>query len=249
EERLARFYCTMIDRFVQEKTIPGAVKPNLAFYEQYGFEGLRALKKIILKAKEYGIPVILDAKRGDIGKTSKAYAKAFFEFWDCDCLTVAPYMGSDSVGPFLEYSTNGKGVYILCRTSNKGAVDLQDIKTDDGEPFYIQTARKIIEWHKEGTGAVVGATYPEELGEIAKLFVKSEKQVPLLIPGVGAQGGSAREVVGVLKKAGYDMRICRINSSSGINFAYLKTGSEDFAGEAVKALKELNDEIGKIIKQ
>ena len=207
------------------------------------------------KCKELGIPVLLDAKRGDIGKTSKAYAKALFDFWKADAITIAPYMGSDSVGPFTEYCGDGteeiheKGVYVLCRTSNKGAIDLQNLKVNDSEgnetAIYMKTAEKIVlDWYNDGIGAVVGATYPAELEQISKYFVDSGKEIPLLIPGVGAQGGSAKDVVEVLKKTGNDLRLHRINSSSGINFAYLKSGEEDYVGAAVNALKQLIEEIG-----
>lgn len=245
EEVITKFYLDLLDAFISEDTLPGAVKPNIAFYEQFGLPGLRALRKITDAYKDKGFIVIVDAKRGDIGKTSAAYAKAVYDVWNFDCVTVAPYMGSDSVGPFIDYSEKGKGVYILCRTSNKEAVDIQDLKVgNEGIPLYMKTTEKIIEWAKPGTGAVVGATYPKELEEIAKLFVNSGKQIPLLIPGVGTQGGSAQEVIQALKNANYDLSIVRINSSSGINYAYQKQDTDDYAGAAVKALKQLNREIG-----
>lgn len=257
---IAKFYIDMLQGFVDANVIPAIVKPNIAFYEQYGFEGQKALKEIIIKCKELDIPVLLDAKRGDIGKTSKAYAKALFEFWEADAITVAPYMGSDSVGPFTDYCNEelGKGVYVLCRTSNKGAIDLQNLEivNNDGDsssnniPIYMKTTEKISqEWYKEGIGAVVGATYPAELEKISQFFVNSGKQIPLLIPGVGAQGGSAKEVIEALKRTGNNIRLHRINSSSGINYAYLKKeGNNDnnFVNAAVEALKELIFEIGPI---
>ncbi|MBT4823693.1 orotidine-5'-phosphate decarboxylase [Candidatus Woesearchaeota archaeon] len=249
---IAKFYVTMLEGFVKEGVIPAIVKPNIAFYEQYGFEGLKALKEIMDKCKELEIPVLLDAKRGDIGKTSKAYAKALFEVWKADAITIAPYMGADSVGPFTKYCDNysgenvenGKGVYILCRTSNNGAVDLQNLKTEDGTTIYMKTAEKLAgDWYKLGIGAVVGATYIKELEQISKFFVDSGKEIPLLIPGVGAQGGSAKEVVEALKNTGNELALHRINSSSGINFAYLKQGTDDYVGAAVNALKELINEL------
>ena len=258
---IEKFYCDLLDAFAAEGVVPAIVKPNIAFYEQYGFSGLNALNSIMIKCRELKIPVILDGKRGDIGTTSKAYAKAMFEFWKADAITVAPYMGSDSVGPFLEYcggaegahttnssenasACNGKGVYVLVRTSNKGAVDMQNLKVcADSIPLYMKTAEKLVELHKPGIGAVVGATYPGELEEISRFFVNSGKQVPFLIPGVGAQGGSAQDVVSVLKRSGNDLSIHRINSSSGINFAYLQKGSADYCKSAVEALKELIEEI------
>jgi len=242
-EVIEEFYTRILESIEREGTKPAVVKPNIAFYEQYGFEGLHALKRLIAKYHSAGIPVLLDAKRGDIGKTSEAYAKAVFDFWAADAVTVAPYMGSDSVGPFISWGEKGKGVYVLLRTSNKGAVDIQDIKSD-GKKIYQKTAEKMLEWHKPGLGAVVGATYLDELRELSSFFVNSGKEVPFLIPGGGAQGGSAAEVAEALRSTGNDILIHRINSSSEINYAYLKEGTDDFAGAAVRAIKKLNAEIG-----
>ena len=243
EQVLVKFFQDILDAATSENTLPSIVKPNIAFYEQYGFEGLRALKKIITAYQKQDIPVLLDAKRADIGKTSAAYAKNLFDFWGADAITVAPYMGTDSVSPFIEYCKKDKGVYILARTSNKGAVDLQNLMVDK-TPLYMKTAQKITEWSKDsGVGAVVGATYPKELEAISKLFVQSRKQIPLLIPGVGAQGGSAKEVVQALKNTKNNLSIHRINSSSAILYAYQKQDTDDYAGAAVKAIKQLNKEI------
>ena len=226
-KRIVKFYSDIIEATHQNI---GAVKPNYAFFAQYGFPGLRALKKVISLCKNKKIPVILDAKRGDIGKSSEAYAKEVFEFWKADAVTVSPFMGKDSVEPFIKYGAKGKGTYILARTSNPGAGDLQD---------YRKTAAKIKEWYADGVGAVVGATNIDELKEINSIF---EGKIPLLIPGVGAQGGSAKEVANALKSG--NIKIHRINSSSGINYAYEKQGTDDYAGAAAKAVKELNDMIG-----
>jgi orotidine-5'-phosphate decarboxylase len=240
---IEEFYLDILEEMNKRNTYPAVVKPNIAYFEQYGFDGLHALKTIISQYKSSGIPILLDAKRGDIGRTSQAYAKSVFEFWNSDAVTIAPYMGSDSVGPFIEWCEKGKGVYILCRTSNRGAVDLQDLKVD-GVPVYMKLAENIVEWYKPGVGAVVGATYLEELEEISRSFVESKKEIPLLIPGVGSQGGSAGGVVDVLKKTENDILIHRINSSSGINYAYMKTDTSDYAKSAVDALETLNKEIG-----
>ena len=242
DDVIPKFFSNLLDAFEAEDAKPGIIKPNAAFYEQYGIDGIKAMKKVIDDCKKRGYLVILDAKRADIGNTSKAYAKAVFDTFGVDAVTVAPYMGSDSVQPFIEYSGEGRGVYILNRTSNKGAVDMQDLVVN-GKPLYMETAKKIVEWHRPGTGAVVGATYPGELEAISKFFVSSGKKVPLLIPGVGAQGGSASDVVKALKKSGNDIKIHRINSSRGIIFAYLDKKTDDFAGAAAKAVKELNREI------
>lgn len=244
---ISKFYIDMLNAFVNFNVIPAILKPNIAFYEQYGFEGLKALEQIIKTCKKLNIPVILDAKRGDIGKTSKAYAKAVFDIWKADAITIAPYMGSDSVLPFIEYCDKGKGVYVLVRTSNKGAVDFQNLRfiqntTAKVEPLYLKVAEKLVEWHKSGVCAVVGATSLQELEQISTYFVNSGKEIPLLIPGVGAQGGSAREVIQTLKNSGADLSIHRINSSSAINYAYLEQKTGDYCGAAVKALKMLMDE-------
>ncbi|MEM0360035.1 MAG: orotidine-5'-phosphate decarboxylase, partial [Candidatus Diapherotrites archaeon] len=191
-------------------------------------------------------PVIFDGKRGDIGSTSKAYALEGFDFWNADAVTVSPFLGSDSVKPFLEKaSSDGKGIYFLNRTSNPGAVEFQGLLVS-GKPFYLIASEKIALWNKEcaGAGAVVGATSLPELEQIAKFYVSQNALVPLLIPGVGSQGGSARETVSVLKKCGYPLHLARINSSSAITFAFEKTGSDDFGDAAAKALRELNKEIG-----
>lgn len=246
EETLVDFYSQMLEAFNSENVWPAAFKPNYAFYAQYGFEGLRALRRIIELFSATGAPLIFDGKRGDIGKTSKAYAAEAFEFWKADALTVSPFLGKDSVGPFMERaSADGKGLYMLNRTSNPGAVEFQNIVVE-GKPFYMKTSEKIAEWNREcsGVGAVVGATSLAELDKIVSFYVSHKLAVPLLIPGVGAQGGSAEETVSVLRKAGYPLYLARINSSSGINFAYEKSGSSDFAGEAARALAKLNKEIG-----
>ncbi len=247
EEKISKFYEAILDACISENSLPGAIKPNIAFYAQYGFEGLRALEKVIAKAKEAGLPVILDAKRGDIGKTSAAYAKEVFEFWGADCVTIAPYMGKDSVGPFIEWSEQkGKGVYILNRTSNEGAKELQNLDVG-GRKLYELVAEKIIEWGSNASGnvgAVVGATSPKEMESLCSLYAEKGARIPLLIPGVGAQGGSAEEVTAILKKTGMPLELQRINSSSGINFAFEKEKTDDFAGAAVRAIKELNKEIG-----
>jgi orotidine-5'-phosphate decarboxylase len=234
---ILKFYLDILERIVAENVRPACVKPNIAFYEQYGFEGLRALRKLIRAYKKAKIPVILDAK--------EAYAKAIFEFWKADAVTIAPYMGSDSVSPFIQWCDKGKGVYVLVRTSNKGAVDLQNLNVD-GTPIYKKTAERLTEWQKDGTGAVIGATYPLELEELSTFFVSSGKKIPLLIPGVGSQGGSAKDVAEILRKTNNPLYLHRINSSSEINYAYLKENTQDYAGAAVRTIKKLNDEIGPI---
>jgi orotidine-5'-phosphate decarboxylase len=232
-----------MNAMINEDIKPTIVKPNIAFYAQYGFAGLKALKKIIKEYKQNNFLIILDAKRGDIGKTSLAYAREVFDFWKADAITISPYMGSDSVTPFIEYYKKEKGIYILAKTSNPGADDLQNLKIEE-KPLYMKTAENIIKWHKPGVGAVVGATYPKELEELSSLFVNSNKNVPILIPGIGSQGGSAKEVIEIFKRTNNNSLIHRISSSSGIIYAYKNEVTDDYAGAAVKAVRKLKDEIG-----
>ena len=212
-----------------------AYKPNLAFYEAEGAGGWEILKQTV----EYipkGIPVIADAKRGDIGNTAKAYAKAIFDEMHFDAVTVSPYLGFDSVEPFLNYKD--KGIIILCRTSNKGAADFQSLKViSDGKEqlLYQAVARKSQEWNSAGNiGLVVGATYPDELKTLRQAY----PDMPFLIPGVGAQGGDLKLAV----QYGMDKRGAGIiiNSSRQILYA---SRDKDFARAARSAALALRDEI------
>lgn len=241
---IVSFYEEILNKMLQRKIYPSAVKPNYAFYAQYGLEGLEALHKIITLYKNEGFPVILDVKRGDIDKTAAAYAREAFGFFLADAVTISPYMGFDSIRPFIELFP-GKGYYVLTKTSNKSSIDIQDL-TVNKEPLYMHVAKKIVEWYQPGIGSVVGATYPEQLTNLVAEFIRSGKEVPLLIPGVGAQGGSIEEVIGALKHYG-DISIHRINSSSAINYAYKKNPSLHYADASVKALKELNDTIASLL--
>ena len=190
-----------------------------------------------------GVPVILDSKRGDIAKSSENYAEEAFGKWRADAVTVSPYMGSDSVLPFAR---EGKGVYILNRTSNPGAADIQNMLTldavDEKElyPFYISVAHRIAHWASDhpGIGAVVGATSMKELGEIAEYY--AGREIPMLIPGVGSQGGSASDVIASLKSAGYPLALARINSSSGLTHPWKKGAApEDWLDRVMAAVHAL----------
>jgi len=239
-DTIQNFYESILNEIVKKNIYPGAVKPNYAFYGQYGINGIQALFNIIQMYKKENIPVILDYKRGDIGKTANAYAKEAFEFFNADSVTLSPYLGYDSIEPYAKNYPD-KGYYILNKTSNSSSPEIQDIKTDRGMEFYLYVSEKIIEWYTPGIGAVVGATYPDQLNKISDLFIQSEKDVPLLIPGVGTQGGSMNEVMKALKKF-KDYRIHRINASSSINYAYKKYKNLNYSEAAVQALKELNEE-------
>jgi orotidine-5'-phosphate decarboxylase len=241
---ITAFYEEILNKIVQKKIYPSAVKPNYAFYAQYGIQGIEALITIISLFKKEGLPVILDVKRGDIDKTAAAYARESFDVFQADSVTLSPYMGFDSIKPFIEKFPE-KGYYILTKTSNISSIDLQDILVNN-EPLFLHVAKKIIEWYHPGIGSVVGATYPEQLSQITALYTHSGKAIPLLIPGIGSQGGSISEVMAILKKC-REIRIHRINSSSGINYAYKKYTKLHYAEAAVKALKELNDSINKLL--
>ncbi len=214
-------------------------KPNIAFYEAQGEKGLDTLHKTI-KHIPKDIPVIVDAKRGDIGNTSAAYAKSLFDYMGADAVTVSPYLGFDSLEPFLKYKENG--VIMLCRTSNKGAADFQSLLCEyDGKkrPLYEIVALKASQWNtNHNIGLVVGATYPEELKNIRI----AHPDLPILIPGVGVQGGDLDLAV----RYGIDThnRGIMINSSRGIIYA---GKGADFAKAARQAAQTLLDDINKCI--
>ncbi|MBN1754652.1 orotidine-5'-phosphate decarboxylase, partial [bacterium] len=158
-------------------------KPNIAFYEAYGIDGLRSLKLTCdyLKGK---VPILLDSKRGDIGHSSASYAKAIFEYYQADATTVSPYLGSDSIFPFAEY--RDKGIFVLALTSNAGVEDFQYLDTG-GLKLYQEVARKTEVWNQKysNLGLVTGATHPEELARVRE----QAPNLPFLIPGIGAQKG------------------------------------------------------------
>ena len=211
-----------------------AYKSNLAFYECYGLKGMLAFEKTIQYIKENHPNhfIIADAKRGDIGNTSKMYAQTFFEEYNLDSVTVAPYMGEDSVKPFLEY--DGKWVILLALTSNKGSHDFQLTEDKQGERLFEKVLKKSQEWGTtENLMYVVGATQ-------GKMFEDIRRIAPdhfLLVPGVGAQGGSLQEVCkyGMTKDCGL-----LVNSSRGIIYA---STDNDFAEVAAAKAKELQKEM------
>jgi len=214
-----------------------AYKPNLAFYEALGIEGLKALEKTIAHIPK-GIPVIGDAKRGDVGSTARAYARALFETFGFDAATVNPYLGYDSVEPFIEYKE--KGVFILCRTSNVGSADFQALPLSGkgekgGKPLFEIVADRAREWNAYGNvGLVVGATYPEELRRVRQLC----PEMLLLIPGIGAQGGDLANAV----RCGVDAHGEKAIISSSRQIIYASKG-KDFAVAAREAALKLRDEI------
>jgi orotidine-5'-phosphate decarboxylase len=213
-----------------------AYKLNLAFYEALDDEGIDALKRTINYIPD-NIPVIGDAKRGDIGDTAKAYAKAIFATLGFDATTVNPYLGFDSVAPFIEYWD--KGIFILCRTSNPGAVDFQSLPLvlkRKRLPLFEIVALRAAQWNKQGNniGLVVGATYPQEL----KLIRQNHPNMLLLIPGIGAQGGDLASAV----RNGVDAWGHGAILSSSRQIIYASSG-KDFAQAARRVASSLKDEI------
>lgn len=238
EDSIFSFNKAIIDR-----TAPYCVayKPNLAFYECYGLKGMEAFEKTItyLKEKYPNHFIVADAKRGDIGNTSKMYAQTFFKEYNVDALTIAPYMGEDSVKPFLEYE--GKWVILLALTSNKGSHDFQLFEDKDGVRLFERVLSKAQEWGTtENLMFVVGATQGSLFADIRKLAPDSF----LLVPGVGAQGGSLQEVCkyGMNKDCGL-----LVNSSRGIIYASSEANFAEIAGEKAKELQqEMEKELDKL---
>jgi len=220
-----------------------AYKPNLAFYEARGSRGIRDFERTIEHIRDVspGVIILADAKRGDIGSTNVHYAKALFETWNVDATTAHAYTGGADLEPFLAHED--KAVFVLCRTSNEGAAELQDIQVQsDGTtiPFYQAVANRATGWNSRGNvGLVVGATYPRQLEEVRKIA----PDMPILLPGVGAQEGSLRASV----QAGTDAsgRNLLVSSSRGV--IYASNDPSDFANAARNAAKKLRSQINAIL--
>jgi orotidine-5'-phosphate decarboxylase len=231
-----------------------AVKPQLAYYEVYGTYGLSALEKTIQYAQSKGLIVINDAKRNDIGSTAEAYAEAFLGQgpFAANAVTVNPYLGRDGLVPFVD---NGKGLFVLAKTSNPSSHELQDLETSTGEKIYVHTAKLVRELSEQTIGqkgyshigVVVGATYPEDAEVIREILPHSL----FLVPGFGAQGGSAEELGSYFDKNGFGSLI---SSSRGITYPYTKERpddwkkiSQDTMMEIIEAAaKQSNKEINQI---
>jgi orotidine-5'-phosphate decarboxylase len=240
-----------------------AVKPQAAFFEEYGPDGCLALARIIRYARKAGLIVICDAKRGDIGSTAEAYARAYLAgddptaaIWQADALTVNPYLGSDTLDPFVNVAIErGAGIYVLVRTSNPGAGTFQD-RTTEGVPLYRSVAEVVeglsARWaDADGygpIGAVVGATYPRELAELRQAM----PHVPLLLPGYASQGATAADVAGAFDSRGLG---AVVNNSRGINFAYRQPkyaeqfGAKRWEAAAEAAVKEMQADLASHIPQ
>ena len=222
-----------------------AYKPNLAFYEALGRQGFEALEQTIsyIRAEAPGVVVLGDAKRGDFGSTNIQYAKALFQVWGFDAATVNGYAGGEALEPFFEYEE--KGVFIWCRSSNPGAGEFQDaiVHSDAGEiPLYEVVAKRAAEWNRIGNvGLVVGGTFPKELA-VARSHCTG---MPILVPGVGAQGGELRASVA----AGVDTngRNLLISSSRGV--LYASHDSSNFAQAARKAAEDLRNRINRALEE
>ncbi len=211
-----------------------AYKPNIAFYEAQGIEGLQQLKKTIEYAQKNfpEIPIVLDAKRGDIGNTAKMYAKSVFEYWQADAVTVYPHLGLDSLLPFFSYKE--KCTILLLKTSNPDSKQFQDLVVD-GKPYYLTMGEKIAQWKYDNFGIFVGATYPKELKELRSIFPKRI----FLSAGMGAQQAQIKEAV----QAGIDKNKSGImfNASRSIIYASIDTNFAKKAREiALETKKTIN---------
>ena len=229
EDSIFKFNRAIVDATAEYAV---AYKPNLAFYEAEGSDGVRQLEMTVdyIKSRYPAIFIIADAKRGDIGNTAQRYARSLFEKMSFDAATLAPYMGRDSVDPFMKYE--GKWSVVLALTSNKSAVDFETLKLEGGMPLYEKVIRETMQWGSvDNTMFVVGATRPEMLAEIRKFCPDHF----FLVPGVGAQGGTVEEVA----KYGLNSRCgLLVNSSRGIIFADNTERFAEVAGEKAREMAE-----------
>jgi orotidine-5'-phosphate decarboxylase len=254
-EALKVFGCGVVDAVA---SLVAIVKLQAAFYELFGPEGMAALQATARYARQRGLLVILDGKRNDIGSTAEAYARAYLgpcplgepgePAWAVDALTVNPYLGSDGVAPFVKAAAEeGRGVFVLVRTSNPTAGEFQDLVAD-GRPIYQHVAQHLAGWaegHRDGSGyscvgAVVGATHPEELAVLRRMLPR----ILFLVPGYGAQGASAADVAGAFEADGSG---ALINSSRGLTFAYNRPEFARYGGDwqaAIQAaVRQMADEL------
>ncbi len=222
-----------------------AYKPQLAYYEAHGSAGIVAMEKTLdyIRSEAPDVQVIADCKRGDMGPTATAYAKAMFETWGFDAATVNPYQGFDTIEPFLQHQ--GKGIFVVCRTSNPSSGQFQDLVVSNGTgetALYGEVARAANSWDDSGNvGIVVGATAPDEL----RLLRRDYPGLAMLIPGVGAQGGDVRKAIEAgINRSG---RGLVINSSRGI--IYASRSRADFAAAARGAARELNAAINSAVDE
>ena len=257
-EALYEYNTGLIDAFCD---IVPAVKPQMAYYEMYGWQGVRTFERTVRYAQSKGMYVITDGKRNDIGATMEAYAAGHLgvtdiggeevEAFGADALTVNGYLGSDGITPLLKVcAARDKGIFVLVKTSNPSSGELQNLELKGNESVYARMAVMCDEWGKElpgkydftGVGAVVGATYPEQLAEIRT----EHPSIFFLVPGYGAQGGGAKGLVGAFNKDGLG---AVVNSSRAIMCAYKKEGCDerDFAGAARREALRMKDDINSVL--
>jgi orotidine-5'-phosphate decarboxylase len=246
-------------------TVP-IVKPQIAFYEKYGLAGMRAFANTCKYARKRKLLVIGDVKRNDIGSTAQAYSEAYLgcaDFWggtkkkcyDLDAVTVNAYLGTDGVKPFVDdVKAHGKGIFVLVKTSNKSSGEFQDVVTADNRPNFMMMAANVAKWGEStdgksgysSVGAVVGATFPQQAVDIRQALPKAI----FLVPGYGAQGGTAADVVPCFNKDGYG---AVVNSSRGIIFAYqgdkFKAAPEEFDKAAANAALGMKEDIARALRE
>jgi orotidine-5'-phosphate decarboxylase len=241
-QTLTRFCCEIVEACANSIC---AIKPQLAFFEARGMDGMHALAEVIALARRLGLPTIADAKRGDIGSTSAAYAEAFLGDGDfgCDAVTVNPYLGSDSIAPFVTRVRAGRGVFVLVKTSNPSSGEFQD-RAGDGAPLWELVARRVEGWGSDfvgpsglsPVGAVVGATYPQHAARARELM----PHATVLVPGYGAQGASAVDAVRVARADGTGLVV---NASRSLMYAYLKRPGSAPAQAAAAAAEAMKTEL------
>lgn len=239
---IVRFHEVVLDAIAPH--VP-AVKPQIAFYEQYGIEGLHAFVDTIAAAKRRGLLVVGDVKRNDIASTAEAYAQAFLGAnapFPCDCVTVSPFLGRDSLAPFVTLCrTLGRGLFVLVKTSNPGSADFQDQRLASGVPLYTHLANVVAELASDGAayssiGAVVGATHPTQAKELRALMPRSI----FLVPGYGAQGGTAADAAACFNADGLG---AIVNASRGITYSFSSPDLSEaaFAAEVTAATIAMRD--------
>jgi orotidine-5'-phosphate decarboxylase len=222
------------------KDLVCAYKPNLAFYEALGLPGLKVLENTVahIRSTAPGAVIIGDCKRGDVAQSSAKYARAMFDVWGFDAVTVTAFGGGESLAPFFERPD--RGAFVWCRSSNPGAAEFQDVSLATGERLYEHIAAAARSWDKHGNvGLVVGATYPSELAAVRRIC----PDTPILLPGVGAQGGDLETSV----KAGVDGRGRGLLVSSSRGILYASRSATGYTAAARSAVRDLHDRISAIL--
>ncbi len=245
---LTRFCCETVEACAP---LVAAIKPQLAFFEARGLDGMRAFVEVLRTARRLGLITIADAKRGDIGSTSAAYAEAFLGDGDfaCDAVTVNPYQGADATMPFIAKIKKGRGVFILVKTSNPASGEFQDLPSPD-RPMWEKIAERVAGWGSDfvgesglsPVGAVVGATYPVQLKRAREIM----PHATILVPGYGAQGGTATDAVSAARTDGSGFVV---NASRSVMYAYLKAPSKKLAQAAADAIAAMRAALNAAINE